>query len=112
MKLYHNPRCSKSRQALSFLKENEINFDIVLYMKDSLSSREIKGLLRKLKMAPIDLIRKNEPVWKDKFLGKEMNEEDLVNAMILHPKLMGRPLVESQNAALLAVITENIKDLL
>jgi len=112
MKLYHNPRCSKSRQALSFLQENAIDFDIVFYMKDSLSFKDLQGLLRKLKMTPIDLIRKNEPIWKDAFSGKEMNEEELVNAMILHPKLMGRPLVESENTAVVAVSIGNIKDLL
>ena len=112
MKLYHNPRCSKSRQALSFLQENAITFDIILYMKDSLSYKELVRLLRKLKMTPIDLIRKNESIWKDVFLGKEMNEEELVNAMILYPKLMVRPLFESENEAIVAFPTANIKDLL
>jgi arsenate reductase len=63
-------------------------------------------------MSPINLIRKNETIWKQIYAEISMNNEELLNAMILHPKLIERPIVESENAAVIACLTENIKDLL
>lgn len=63
-------------------------------------------------MSPINLIRKNETIWRQIYAEISMNNEELLNAMILHPKLIERPIVESENAAVIACLTENIKDLL
>lgn len=63
-------------------------------------------------MSPINLIRKNETIWKQIYPEISMNNEKLLNAMILHPKLIERSIVESENAAVIACLTENIKDLL
>lgn len=75
-------------------------------------SKPLSIILKKLKMSPINLIRKNETIWKQIYPEISMNNEKLLNAMILHPKLIERSIVESENAAVIACLTENIKDLL
>jgi arsenate reductase len=69
-------------------------------------------ILKKLKMSPINLIRKNETIWKQIYAEISMNNQELLNAMILHPKLIQRPIVELENGAVITCLTENIKDLL
>mgnify|MGYP001156745182 CR=1 FL=1 len=112
IKIYHNPRCRKSRQAVFFLKENNIDHHIILYLKEPLNQKIFATILMKLKKSPISLIRKNEPIWKQIYTGDNMNDAELINAMILHPKLIARPIVESENSAVVAEPAEIIKSLL
>jgi len=108
MKIYHNPRCSKSRQGLAILKDAQVNFEIVEYLKTPLSVKEIKDILSKLKMEPIDLVRKNEAVWKENYKGKELNNEQIIKAMAENPKLIERPIVINKGKAALGRPPENI----
>jgi arsenate reductase len=94
------------------LKENKIDHHIILYLKDPLCQKKLSIILKKLKMSPINLIRKNETIWKQIYAEISMNNEELLNAMILHPKLIQRPIVELENGAVITCLTENIKDLL
>jgi len=112
MKIYHNPRCSKSRQTLALIQEHGIRPNIVLYLKDPLTIPELKTLLSQLKINPIQLIRKDEKDWKENFKGKELTNDEIIEAMISNPKLIERPIVVKDNQAVLGRPPENVLDLI
>ena len=110
-KLFHNPRCSKSRSALCLLEDKNMVFDIVEYLKDSPSKQDIVEILQKLKMDAKDPIRKGEPDFKENFKGKELTENEWIEAMIQYPKLIERPIVILGDKAVIARPTEKINEL-
>ncbi len=112
MKIYHNPRCSKSRQGLSILNEAKVDFEIIEYLKTPPSKKEIKDLLSKLNMEPIQLIRKNESDWKENFKGKDLSNEQIIDAMVAFPKLIERPIVIHGNKAVIGRPPEIITSIL
>ncbi len=112
MKIYHNPRCSKSRQTLQLLEENGQSPEIILYLDDAPTFDDIIGLLKKLKMPAKDLIRKGEKIYKESFKGKELTEDQWIEAMVDHPKLMERPIVVKGGKAVLGRPPSNVIDLL
>jgi len=112
MKIYNNPRCSKSRQGLSILKDANVEFEIIEYLKTPLSKKEITEIVAKLNIDPIDLIRKNETDWKENFKGKEMTNEQVIDAMVAYPKLIERPIVIQGNKAVIGRPPEKIVSLL
>ncbi len=112
MKIYHNPRCRKSREGLELLKNSGQDFEIVEYLKTRLSSDEIKSLLEKLNLEAEGLVRKGEAIWKENFKGKDLSDQEIIEAMATHPKLIERPIVEKGNKAVLGRPPENIKTLL
>ena len=75
MKIYHNPRCSKSRKTLNLIKEKTSKFEIIEYTKRPLKFKEIQSLLKKLNMTPIELIRKSEKIWKNNYQNKQTNRK-------------------------------------
>lgn len=111
-KIYHNPRCSKSRQALNLLISYNIEPEIVEYLKTPLSESEIRSLLDLLKISAFDLIRKGEEEYKTLFKGKNLSEEEWVQAMIAYPKLMERPIVIKNKKAIVGRPPEKVIDLL
>jgi len=76
--LYHNPRCSKSRQALQVLQQANEPVEIVLYLKNPLSEDALKKILQQLGVSAIDLVRKNETIWKENYKGKTLTEVQLI----------------------------------
>tara|TARA_B110000285_G_C14970311_1_gene536220 strand:+ start:503 stop:838 length:336 start_codon:yes stop_codon:yes gene_type:complete len=108
MKVYHNPRCSKSRCAITYLEEKSQKFEVIEYLKEPLSETEIKELLKKLRMKAEDLIRKGEPAFKEHFKGKQLSEIEWVKAMVEFPKLIERPIVVKGENAIIARPLENI----
>lgn len=106
-KLLHNPRCSKSRQSLEFLKSKNIDFEIVLYLKVKLELHEIEDVISKSGLNAIDLIRKHEGVWKELYKDKTLTNNQIVRAIFEHPKLMQRPIFLSENKAIIAIPPEN-----
>lgn len=112
MKIYHNPRCSKSRQTLALLQEKGMNVEIVEYLNNIPSKEELKSLISYLGIEPLSLVRKNESVWKENFKGKELSDEEIVDAMLAHPKLIERPIVVKQKKAVLGRPPENVLSLL
>ena len=111
IKIYHNPRCKKSREGVALLEEAQTDFEIVKYLDTPLSIEEIKELLKKLNYTPIQLVRKNETVWKENFKGKEMSDQEIIHAMANYPKLIERPIVVFKNKALVARPAKAIKTL-
>jgi arsenate reductase (glutaredoxin) len=112
MKLYHNPRCAKSRQTLALLKEKGIDPVIVLYLVDLLTYSELSNLIELLKITPVQLVRKGETIWKDNFKGKTLTDQQIIEAMIAHPKLIERPIVVKGTRAVLGRPPENVLQLL
>ncbi len=110
--IYHNPRCSKSRQGLSILEESGNKFEVIKYLDNPLSSSEIEKLLKKLEIAPIDLVRTNEAVWKEHFKGKQLTEDEVIAAMVKYPKLIERPIVVSDKGAVIGRPPENINTII
>ncbi|MBT7730294.1 MAG: arsenate reductase (glutaredoxin) [Rhodospirillaceae bacterium] len=111
--IYHNPRCSKSRQALSLLQEKNIDTDIVEYLKSPPTVSELKDILLKLGYKPRQLLRKNEQIYKDLDLGSDgKTDDDLVNAMVDNPILIERPVIISGDQVTIGRPPESILDIL
>lgn len=111
MKILHNPRCRKSREGLQILQEQNEAFEVVEYLKTPLNSEEIKDLLAKLGIEPIALVRKGEAIWKENYKGKDMSDEDIIQAIADHPKLMERPVVIHGDKAVVGRPPELIRGL-
>ena len=110
--IYHNPRCSKSRNTLALLQENGIEPEIVLYLETCPDVDEISGLLGKLGIGAAQLVRKGEEAYKACGLGVDSAEEELVAAMASHPKLIERPIVVRGQRAVLGRPPENVLELI
>lgn len=107
--LYHNPRCSKSRQTLQLLEDNGVSPDVVLYLETPPSADEINGLLEKLGISARDLLRKGEDAYKDNNLKDAgLSDADLVAAMVKFPKLIERPIAVKGAKAVLGRPPENV----
>ena len=111
--IYHNPRCSKSRQTLGLLQEHGVEPDIVEYLETPLSAGELESLLTKLGIGARELLRKGEAVYKDNGLADgALGEDKLIAAMVAHPKLIERPIVTCGDRAVLGRPPENVFELL
>ena len=111
MKIYHNPMCSKSRQALAIVKKNTSRFEIVEYLKNPLTFEEIKVLLPKLNIKAHQLVRTQEAIWKENYKGKRLTNNEIINIMARNPKLIERPIAEHNNKAVIGRPPENILNL-
>lgn len=90
--LYHNPRCSKSREALHLLEESGETIEIVRYLETPPNHQELSQLIELLGIKPIELVRTNEDDWKQNFKGKNLSDSQIIDAMIEFPKLIERPI--------------------
>jgi arsenate reductase len=108
MKIYHNPRCAKSRETLALIEEKGVKPEIIEYLKELPTKDELKNILSFLGISAAQLIRKGEPVFKEKFKGKTLSEEQWIDAMIENPKLIERPIVIEGNKAVLGRPPENV----
>jgi arsenate reductase (glutaredoxin) len=111
-KIYHNPRCSKSREALALLKEKGIDPEIIEYLKQNPTVKELKNLLMKLNLPAEALVRKGEKLFREKFKGKNFNEDEWVKILSEHPELIERPVVVKGNRAVIGRPVENIDALI
>ena len=112
MIILHNPRCRKSREGLQILENSKKDFEVVLYLENPPSEEELKSILSKLDITPIELVRKGEADWKENFKGKDLSNEQIIKAMIYYPKLIERPIVISGEKAVIGRPPERIMDLL
>ena len=112
--IYHNPRCSKSRQTLALLEEHEIDPEIILYLETAPNETEITQLLSYLDIAPRALLRKGEDAYKELGLSDtSLSDNQLIHAMVSHPKLIERPIVVKDGAkAVLGRPPENVMTLI
>ena len=110
--IYHNPRCSKSREALAYLKNKEVIFTIREYLKEPLTKEELAVLFAKLGSDIQHVLRKNEDVYKKKYKGKELAGKKVIDAIFADQILMERPIVEVNDKAIVARPTEKIDEIL
>ena len=112
-KIFHNPRCSKSRQTLKLLEDNNCEIEIINYLEIDLDVLLIKDTLEKLSLKPRDILRKNEQDYKDNNLKREdFSDNELIDYMIKHPKLIERPIVIKEDRAVLGRPPENVLELI
>lgn len=93
MKIYHNPRCGKSRAALSFLKENGFEPEVIEYLKNPPSVSELKEILKLGNLNAMDLIRTKEEIFINNYKGKSLSEDELLKIMVANPILIERPII-------------------
>lgn len=111
-KIYHNPRCTKSRQTLGLLHKRGEKPEIIEYLKDTPSKEEMKAIIEMLGVTPEALIRKGEEIYKLKFKTKKLTDDEWINVMIAHPKLIERPIVTKNNKAVIGRPPENVLKIL
>ena len=112
IKIWHNPRCSKSRNTLALLEERGIDTQIIKYLETPHTKEDIKTLLKMLDIKPRELMRIKETIYNELNLKEEHNDEKLIEAMVENPKLIERPIVIKDNRAAIGRPIENIIELL
>ena len=112
IKILHNNRCSKSRCGVELLEKSGKPFEIVKYLEDNLSFEELKEVIKLLNIKPIDLVRKNEAIWKTEFKNKSLTDDEVIDAMVKNPKLIERPIVINGNKAVIGRPTEKISEII
>ncbi|MDF2435784.1 MAG: arsC [Bacteroidota bacterium] len=100
--IYHNTRCSKSRGVCELLEEKKVNTNIIEYLKTPPTQKELKSLLKMLGIKASELVRKNEPLFKEKFEGKKMTQAQWLKALVENPVLIERPILVMGDKAIIA----------
>lgn len=112
LKIFHNPRCSKSRSTLEILSDNNTDVDVVEYLKTPPDKEELKSILDMLGMGPRDLMRKHEAPYKENNLeNNSLSDDELIDYMIKYPILIERPIVVSNGRAVIGRPPEKVKEL-
>ena len=106
--IYHNSRCRKSRETLQILVDNNLEFKVIEYLKVQLSKTQIETLINNLGIDPIELVRRNEDIWKKNYKGKELSGNEIVQILSENPKLIERPIVELNDKAIIGSPPENV----
>lgn len=112
IKIYHNPRCRKSREGLEILEKSGRDFEIVKYLEEIPTKEELGNILSILGISPENLVRKNEAIWKEKYRGKLLSDDEIIDAMIAYPKLIERPIVIDGNKAVIGRPATSINEIL
>jgi arsenate reductase len=112
IEIYHNPRCSKSRAGLKYLEDHSVEFKVVRYLDENISFEEVRNLIDKLQLTPIELVRTKEKEWIDNYKGKNLSDDEIISAMVSFPKLIERPIVVNGNKAVIARPAEIIEKIL
>ena len=112
LRIYHNTRCRKSREGLEILKNSGKDFEIREYLKEPLEEKELEKLIQKLDITPIQLVRKNEKIWKEEYKDKDLSDRELITVMVKNPKLIERPIVEDDKNAVIGRPPSEIESLL
>jgi arsenate reductase len=108
IKIYHNSQCKKSRAGLEYLKGKGIEFEIVEYLKDPLTEKQLEKLLIKLNLKAEDMIRTQEEYYRKNLKGKKFSEHEWIRIILENPKLLKRPIIEAQYKAIWGDPVENI----
>ncbi|WP_293895437.1 ArsC/Spx/MgsR family protein [Flavobacterium sp.] len=111
LQILHNPRCGKSRDCLAFATESQLEFEIINYLENPLSVAELKVLLKKLKIKPIEIVRQKEPIWIEKYKDKSLTNTQIINALSKYPILIQRPIIIDVDNAIIARDKDKLDDL-
>lgn len=109
--IYHNGQCSKSKGALELLQENGVPHTVKWYIADPLTEAELSEMLARLHMRPFELVRKNEPLYKERYEGRELTDAEWLAVLAQHPELIERPVVAIGERAIVARPAERIWEL-
>jgi len=101
IQIYHNPRCGKSRSCLAFLDESNQDYEIIPYLTETPSFDELKALLQKLDLQPIELVRTKEKIWIENYKGKTLSDDEIIQSMADNPILIERPIVIKDGKAII-----------
>ncbi len=112
IKIYHNPKCSKSRNTLALLEEQGVEAEVIKYLETPPSKEELKALLKMLGISARELMRTKEDIYKELGLKDVEDEEKLIEAMVTNPKLIERPIVIKEGKAVIGRPIENVVELL
>ena len=112
IQIYHNSRCSKSRECLNLLEHSGVEFEIIKYLETPPTFEELEAIIGKLGINPIELIRKKEKLWVEKFKNKEFTNKELIEIMVSNPILIERPIVINGNKAIIARPIEKISEII
>ena len=112
IKIYHNPRCRKSREGLAILENSKQEFKIVKYLENIPSEKELTDIINLLNISPIQLVRKTEKIWKENYKGKELSDAEIIKIMVENPKLIERPIVVKNNKAVVGRPPESILEII
>ena len=110
--IYHNPKCSKSRESVCFLDDTKIPYTIIKYLETTPTHQELKEIIKKLNIEPIELVRTKEKIWIEEFKNKTLSTDELIDVMIQNPKLIERPIVINGDKAVIARPMDRIKEIL
>ncbi len=111
--IYHNPRCSKSRQTLAILEEQDVDIEIIEYLQESPDKKTLAEILKQLGITPSALLRKGESVFKELNLADKLDDDDAVlDAMVENPILIERPIVMANDNACIGRPPESVLDIL
>lgn len=102
IQIYHNPRCGKSRECLAFLEDSNKEFEVIKYLDTIPTFDELKIIIAKLNIKPIELVRQKEKIWIENFKKTTMTDDEIIQAMISNPILIERPIVINGNKAVIA----------
>ena len=108
VRIYHNPRCRKSREALKLLQEHGEKIEIIEYLKNPPSITELSSLVSKMNMKPEELIRKNETLFKNRYRGKSFSDKEWIRIMVNNPVLIERPIIVKDKRVILARPPEKV----
>ena len=110
--IYHNPRCSKSRAALALLEENGASPEVVLYLETPPDAAQLRSLLSMLGKPAAELVRRNEDEYRSAGLSAGSDDEEIIAAIVKHPRLLQRPIIVRGDRAVIGRPPENVLDLL
>ncbi|WP_103866896.1 arsenate reductase (glutaredoxin) [Aquimarina sp. I32.4] len=110
--IYHNSRCSKSRGCLAIVQEQKEEINIVNYLQTPPSIEELTEIIKLLGISPIELVRKNEAIWKENYKGKDFTDTELIAILSNNSKLIERPIVVKGNKAVIGRPPEKVLDIL
>jgi arsenate reductase len=110
--IYHNKRCSKSREGVCYLENLKIPFETIHYLEKTLTYTELEMIIKKLKIKPIELVRVKEKDWIENFKSKILTDKEIIEAMLQFPKLIERPFVINDEKAVIARPIELINNIL
>jgi len=109
--IYHNPRCSKSRQGLKMIQDSNQEYRIVEYLKDTPTANELKAVLEKLQLQAEAIVRKGESVYKEQFKGRSYSHDEWIQILVENPILIERPIAILGDRAVIGRPPENIMSL-
>lgn len=101
IQIYHNPRCGKSRNCLAFIEQTKEEYQIIPYLTETPTFDDLKALLEKLNLQPIELVRIKEKIWIENFKNKKLTNDEIIQAMIENPILIERPIVIKDGKAII-----------